>query len=90
MNKKHFIFIFTFVFLVSLNLSAKKKDKYEKWMDEVNPIITDAKKAEFKKLKTEKEKEFFIKLFWTLYWSMTRIIWNIAEKLLLLITSYKI
>ena len=64
MNKKHFIFIFALVFLVSLNLSAKKKDKYEKWMDEVNPIITDAKKAEFKKLKTEKEKEFFIKLFW--------------------------
>jgi len=64
MNKKHFIFIFVLVFLVSLNLSAKKKDKYEKWMDEVNPIIADAEKAEFKKLKKEKEKEFFIKLFW--------------------------
>ena len=24
----------------------KKKDKYEKWIDEVNPIITDAEKAE--------------------------------------------
>ncbi len=64
MNKKHFIFIFLLVFLVSLNLSAKKKDKYEKWIDEVNPIIADAEKAEFKKLKKEKEKEFFIKLFW--------------------------
>ena len=46
MNKKHFIFIFVLVFLVSLNLSAKKKDKYEKWMDEVNSIIADAEKAE--------------------------------------------
>ena len=51
MNKKHFIFIFALVFLVFLNLSAKKKDKYEKWMDEVNSIITDAEKAEFKKSK---------------------------------------
>jgi GWxTD domain-containing protein len=64
MNKKYFIFILALVFLVALNLSAKKKDKFEKWMDEVNPIIADAEKAEFKKLKTEKEKEFFIKLFW--------------------------
>ncbi len=64
MNKKNFIFIFLLAFLVFLNLSAKKKDKYEKWMDEVNPIITDAEKAEFNKLKKEKEKEFFIKLFW--------------------------
>jgi len=46
MNKKHFIFIFSLVFLVFLNLSAKKKDKCEKWIDEVNPIITDAEKAE--------------------------------------------
>ena len=64
MNKKHFIFIFALVFIVFLNLSAKKKDKYEKWIDEVNSIIIDAEKAEFKKLKKEKEKEFFIKLFW--------------------------
>ncbi|NIM59522.1 MAG: GWxTD domain-containing protein [Candidatus Aminicenantes bacterium] len=63
-NKKHVIFIFVLVFLVFLNLSAKKKDKFEKWMDEVNPIITNAEKAEFKKLQKEKEKEFFIKLFW--------------------------
>ena len=64
MYKKNFIFIFALVFLVSLNLPAKKKDKYEEWMDEVNSIIADAEKAEFKKLKKEKEKEFFIKLFW--------------------------
>ncbi|NIO48031.1 MAG: GWxTD domain-containing protein [Candidatus Aminicenantes bacterium] len=64
MYKKNFIFIFALVFLVFLNLSAKKKDKYEKWLDEVNPIITDAEKAEFKELKKEKEKEFFTKLFW--------------------------
>ena len=59
MSKKHFIFIFVLVFLVFLNLSAKKKDKYEKWMDEVNSIIADAEKAEFKKLKRKRKGVFY-------------------------------
>jgi len=64
-NKKAFIFVFISIFLILLNLSAKKKDKYEKWLkEEVNLIIADAEKTEFKKLKKEKDKEFFIKLFW--------------------------
>jgi GWxTD domain-containing protein len=50
--------------LIFLSLLAKEKGRYEKWLDDVNYIIADAEKAEFKKLKKDKEKEFFIKLFW--------------------------
>jgi len=63
-KNKSFILIVASIFLIFLNLSAKKKDKFEKWLDDVNYIITDAEKAEFKKLKKDKDKEFFIKLFW--------------------------
>jgi len=64
-KNRSFIFVFISTFLIFFNLSAKKKDKYEKWInEEVNLIITDAKKAEFKKLKKEKDKDFYIKLFW--------------------------
>jgi len=65
MNKKSTIIVFTLTIFISLNLSAKKKDKYEKWInEEINYIITDAERAEFKKLKKDKDKKFFIKLFW--------------------------
>lgn len=65
MKKKFFTFVLISLLLTSLNLSAKKKDKYHQWLDEeVNLIITDAEKTEFKKLKKDKDKEYFIKLFW--------------------------
>lgn len=65
MKKKILMLVISLVFLVLLNLSAKKEDKYEMWIDEeVNLIITDAEKAEYEKLKKDKDKEFFIKLFW--------------------------
>ena len=63
-KNKPFILTLALIFLIFLNLLAKEKERYEKWLDEVNYIITDAEKAEFKKLKKDKEKEFFIKLFW--------------------------
>jgi len=63
-KNKSFILTLALIFLVFLNLLAKEKDRYEKWLDEVDYIITDAEKAEFKKLKKDKEKEFFIKFFW--------------------------
>ena len=63
-KNKSFILTLALIFLVFLNLLAKEKKGYEKWLDEVNFIITGAEKAEFKKLKKDKEKEFFIKLFW--------------------------
>ncbi len=63
-KNKSFILTLTLVFLIFLSLLAKEKGRYEKWLDDVNYIIADAEKAEFKKLKKDKEKEFFIKLFW--------------------------
>ena len=64
-SKKSFMFVFVSIFLIFLNSPAKKKDKYEKWLkEEVDFLITDAERAEFKKLKKDKDKEFFIKLFW--------------------------
>jgi len=63
-KNKSFILTLTLVFLIFLSLLAKEKGRYEKWLDDVNYIIADAEKAEYKKLKKDKEKEFFIKLFW--------------------------
>jgi len=51
------------VFSVSWYLIAA--DKYEDWLkQEVDLIITDQEKKEFKKLKTDENKEIFIELFW--------------------------
>lgn len=64
MNRKFTLIVFILIIFISLNLSAKNKDKYKNWLKEVDLIITDAEKAEFKKLKKEKDRKFFIKLFW--------------------------
>jgi GWxTD domain-containing protein len=65
MNKKSLLAAIGLLLLTSFNLRADKEDKYEKWLnEEVSLIITDAEKAEFKKLKNEKDIDFFIKLFW--------------------------
>jgi len=65
MNKKFFLIVFSLMFLILLNVSAKKKDKYKTWItEEVNLIITKAEKAEFQKIKKDKDKDFFIELFW--------------------------
>jgi GWxTD domain-containing protein len=63
-KNKSFMLTLALIFLIFLSLLAKEKERYKKWLDEVNYIITDAEKAEFKKLKKDKEKEFFIKFFW--------------------------
>jgi GWxTD domain-containing protein len=45
--------------------SAASKAPEDKWLKkEINLLITDAEKAEFKKLKKAKDKDLFIKLFW--------------------------
>lgn len=65
MYKKLFLIFFSITFLISLNVSAKKMDKYKKWIqEEVNPIITKAEKSMFQKMKKEKDKDLFIELFW--------------------------
>jgi GWxTD domain-containing protein len=64
MNLKYFIPALALILFISSGVPAKKKGEYEDWLKDVNPIITDAEKAEFKKLKKDKDKEFFINLFW--------------------------
>ncbi len=64
MNKKNVMFVFALVCLLVINVSAKKKDTSKKWINEVKLIITDVEKAEFAKLKKEKNRGTFIKLFW--------------------------
>ncbi len=60
-----YVFLFIFLILLNFNLPAENEDKYEKWLNkEVNLIITEAEKAEFKKLEKEGDKDFFINLFW--------------------------
>ena len=57
------VLISLLIFSVSLKLFAA--DKYDDWLkQEVDLIITDQEKIEFKKLKTDESKEEFIKLFW--------------------------
>jgi len=59
------VFVLLFLILLNLNLPAVNEDKYEKWLnEEVNLIITEAEKAEFKKLEKERDKDLFIQLFW--------------------------
>jgi GWxTD domain-containing protein len=44
--------------------SAEKEDTSKNWVKGVELIITDAEKSEFEKLKKDKDRETFIKLFW--------------------------
>lgn len=64
MKKRAFFSVFLVTLLIISQLTAAKKDKYEKWLNEVDIIITKAERAEFKNLKKEKDKEAFVKLFW--------------------------
>ncbi len=64
MNKIHVVYIFTLVCLLVIPALAKNEDTSKKWLTEVELIITDAEKAEFKQLKKEEDREVFINLFW--------------------------
>lgn len=60
-----YVFLLIFPIFLHFNQAAENEDKYQKWLNkEVNLLITKAEKAEFKKLEKEKDKDFFIKLFW--------------------------
>jgi len=50
--------------LCILNVAGKKQDRWEKWLDEVRPIITNSELSVFKTLQTEEDKRRFQKLFW--------------------------
>lgn len=46
-------------------IKAERNDAYTRWINEdVAPIITDAERKAFAKLKTNEEREQFIKIFW--------------------------
>lgn len=65
--KKIFVYFFSFLLFFSFSsfLLAAKKDKYKRWLNEdVYWIITHEEEEAFKKLKSDKEKEKFIALFW--------------------------
>jgi len=64
MNKKNVTFVFALVCLLVINVSAKKKHTSKRWINEEKLLITDVEKAEFAKLKKEKDRGTFIKLFW--------------------------
>jgi len=50
--------------LPSYTLSSEESDFWDKWMDEVDLIMTKAEKEVFKNLKTEEDKRRFQNLFW--------------------------
>ncbi len=66
MKKLLILLIFVFFLLSTFSPSLfAKKDKYEKWLkDEVFLIITRDEEKAFKELKTDKEKDEFIAIFW--------------------------
>ncbi|MGQ9618557.1 MAG: GWxTD domain-containing protein [Candidatus Aminicenantia bacterium] len=66
MKRLFIFFVFISFFLPSIPSSLlAKKDKYENWLkEEIFLIITKEEEKEFKKLKTDKEKENFIAIFW--------------------------
>ena len=46
-------------------IKAERNDAYARWLSEdVAPIITEAERKAFEKLKTNEEREEFIKIFW--------------------------
>jgi GWxTD domain-containing protein len=64
--KKYFAAFFLLLFMIFyFGLSALSATPDEKRLtEEINLLITDAEKAEFKKLKKDKDKDLFIQLFW--------------------------
>ncbi len=69
MIRKKILIIFILIVLGFPFYSFAKKEitlsgKYKKFLDEVSPIITKKEKKVFLSLKTDKERDDFIKLFW--------------------------
>lgn len=58
------MFVFFISLLSFLNASKKKSDSWQKWLDEVDLIMTKAEKSVFKSLKTEEDRMRFQRSFW--------------------------
>jgi GWxTD domain-containing protein len=67
-NINIYLFLFFFIFLASFTHASINSDKYDsnhkKWFKLVKYIITPTEKKIFNSLKSEKDKNAFIKLFW--------------------------
>jgi GWxTD domain-containing protein len=63
--KKNYIFFFIFLLIVP-NLTPEEKllPEHKNWLELVDPIITKTEKEVFFKLRTNQERNKFIKLFW--------------------------
>jgi GWxTD domain-containing protein len=64
-QKKYLSACFAFC-LLSLSLVAEQKlpPRYQEWLDDVSPIITKTEREIFSRLKTDADREKFIKFFW--------------------------
>ena len=56
MKQTHFVSILVLVCLLVIPGSAEKEDTSKNWLKGVELIITDAEKAEFGKLKKDKDR----------------------------------
>jgi GWxTD domain-containing protein len=64
MKNKHLVYILGLVGLLAIPISATRADEFNEWLKEVDLIITDTEKAEFSKVKKDKDREVFIQVFW--------------------------
>ncbi|MFC2169906.1 GWxTD domain-containing protein [Acidobacteriota bacterium] len=69
MKKKHEFILISVLFFSSFNFPIayqKKPDVWQKWLDEVEIIMTKAEKYVFKTLSTEEDKRRFQESFWNM------------------------
>jgi len=66
LRRRKFVKFYFIIFFLSASffLSGIEKDRWEQWLDEVDPIISNAEKDVFKSLGTEEDRVRFQKLFW--------------------------
>ena len=62
--KIFFVIYFSLFFLNMILFQAQDEDAANKWLREVEPIITKAEKAVFESLKTDEARARFISYFW--------------------------
>ena len=51
-------------------VKAEPNKVFKEWIKEVEPILTDAERDAYLKLKTDQERENFIGIFWLLFQSL--------------------
>ncbi len=61
---KKITFLCLFAFSLFIDTSGEKSDPWQKWLDEVQLIMSKAELSVFKSLQTEEDRRRFQKLFW--------------------------